>query len=135
MEIDLPTLVVLVVGGIALVVAVTHLTGGSQGGELSSDAQVREIWALDHRIHVSEVARSDDASAALLALADGSLGLVFVLGDRFVCRTLSADTVRSAHAHGDRLVVRLRDMGASRIVLRWTDATTRNAWQQRLEGL
>lgn len=55
------------------------------------EAAAREAFAVDHPDSVVlSVTMGTDGRAALLQLGDGTVGAVFVLGDRFVTRWLTA---------------------------------------------
>ena len=130
---DLPTLAVMVFGGIALVVLVTHLTGGSVRIRLTSDDHVRDLWALDDPTPVTEVQRTGDDASALLALADGAHGVIFALGDRWVCRRLPTGAVRRIRQRDHTLILTLADFAAPSIRLLLPNESERVRWLERLE--
>ena len=134
-SIDPSLLAGVVVGGVGLTVALTHLTGGSQTATLRDPDHARERFALDYEgVGVREVFLSDDRRAALLVLADDGAGLLFSFGDAFVARRWSQrGPARVEHdPHGLRIVigepatpavsVRLADPAAQRRWMRWLGA-------------
>lgn len=131
---SLPVLAALVLGGVSLVALVTHLTGGSTTASLASDEEAARIWALEHDASVSDVQRTDDDHAALLALEGGGTGVVYALGDRWVCRPLGPGSLLRVRERGDRLVLVTRDFAAPAVRLQLADPATRTAWQRRLES-
>ena len=115
MHIPLPVLLVLVVVGMGLIVGLTHLLGGSVGATLT-EAAIRAQLAHDLPGRTAtDIGLSSDRRSALVALADGTVAVVFVLGDALVSRRLPARPLLTETAAGLRL--RLRDPGCPRITL------------------
>jgi len=86
----LPMLVAIVAGGIALVVLLVHLTGGSQLAAIEGEGQARDRFAIDYP--EAEVARcflSADRRDAVLELADSHVGLVHAIGSNYLTRFVS----------------------------------------------
>ena len=125
---DLATLAGLVVGGVSLVVLVTHLTGGTVRATFASQADVRQAWALDDPSPVAAVQLSDDRHAALVQTVDGHVGVVYAMGDRWASRR-----VRHAHSSRAGLTLQLGDVGAPAIQFRLADADACTRWIQHLE--
>lgn len=82
----LPVLLGLVIGGIALVLFVTHALGGSQGPRLD-EANVRATFGAEHPDRTPDRIAIDTAGqTALLWLADGQVGVVVLVGDHRAVR-------------------------------------------------
>lgn len=134
LEIPLPLLLGVVVGGVALVVALTHIVGWSEQARLDEDL-ARERYGQDHPQAVIRAVRAaDDGAVALLELSDG-VGLVYVLGDRLVTRRLTRDTLRAVDGLDHGLRLRLADSSRPRLVVRLEDPEVRRAWRGRLAAL
>lgn len=96
---ELAQLAALILGGIALVLVAIHLTGGSRRARFTDESAVRAAWALDDLTEVASVTLSEDRTAALLTLADGSSGVLFSAGDRWVARRLGPTVVIRERDH------------------------------------
>ncbi len=131
-----PVSLALLVGvGVTVVVAVTHLTGGSQLARLGTDEDVLAAWRVDHPDDVvTTVQRADDDRTALVMVSESSPGLVFGLGDRLVCRRLAPALLHRVIEGERHLDLRLSDFGARRVRVRLADPALRAAWRRRLEG-
>ena len=81
-------ILVAVVGcGIALVVLVVHLTGGSSIAEIADEQAARDSFALDYpESVVAQCILSSDRRDAVLELSDGHVGLVHAFGSKFLTR-------------------------------------------------
>lgn len=80
-------LVALVTVGIAMVVALVHLTGGSQRASLGDARAIADRFSIDFPdAEVKRCFESADGYEALLVLADGSLGLVHTFGANTLTR-------------------------------------------------
>lgn len=83
----LPVLAAIVVGGIALVVLVVHLTGGSRVAEIASDDAALERFLVDYpEVSATRCILSIDRRDAVLELADGHVGLVHAIGRNYLTR-------------------------------------------------
>ena len=112
MSIPLDILLVLVVGGVSLVVGLTHLFGGSQPAALT-DAAIQARLAHDQPdARITGIERGADGRAALVRLHEGA-AVVFVLGDRLVSRPLPDAPQWTPTDRGLRLT--LPDPGCPRI--------------------
>lgn len=86
----LPILVAIVTGGIALVVLMVHLTGGSRVAAIASGEQAKERFAIDYpEAVVRQCILSADRRDAVLELADGHVGLVHAIGSNYLTRFVS----------------------------------------------
>ena len=130
MNIPLPVLLVLVVGGVSLVVVITHLMGWSAQARLTRE-QVRSQLALDlPDAVVTGIDLAADHHAALVSLEQGA-AVVFVLGDRLVSRRLPDHPHIKATDTGLRLL--LPDPACPKVDVALTDAGTRQQWLSRLQ--
>ncbi len=129
-HIPLPVLLVLVVVGMSLIVGLTHLLGGSVGATLTEAAiRARLTHDLPDRT-ATDITLSSDQRSALVALEDGTVAVVFVLGKALVSRILPAQPQLTETASGLRL--RLRDPGCPRVTLA-LPASAHQRWLARLQ--
>ena len=130
MQVPLSVLLVLVVVGMSLIVGLTHLMGGSVQAQLT-EASIRSRLAHDlPDAAVSDIAMASDQRSALVALADETIAVVFVLGDALVSRHLAAAPQLTATDAGLRL--RLADPGCPRIDIA-LPASAHQRWLARLQ--
>ena len=88
LEIPLPLLLGIVLGGVSTVVVLSWALGQAEEARLDEDA-ARAAFAVDHPdCAVRDVTVGTDGRGALLQLEDGTVGAVFVLGDRYVTRRI-----------------------------------------------
>ena len=108
---SLPILVAIVVVGIAAVVAAVHLTGGSARASLSGTNQALQRFATDYpEVTAKAVFLTEDTTAALLLLDDGTVGIVSSIGDKYLTRIVAKADIEALGAPDDRTVsLRLRD--------------------------
>ncbi|GLS28478.1 hypothetical protein SAMN04488498_10115 [Mesorhizobium albiziae] len=96
---SLPILVAMVVVGITAAVLAVHLTGGSAKARLVEPDQARGRFAEDFPDEaVLAVHITSDAETAFLELAGGRIGIVQVLGDKFLTRIVAPKDI--AHIDG-----------------------------------
>lgn len=125
----------LVAGGVGLVVALTHYTGGSTPTALGSTEEARSRYLSDFpHAAIEAIVLTDSGSAALLRLVGGGLGLVVVLGHHAFTRQLSPDQPRQLHTTGNGLQLRLVDFGVPPLRLTITDPDQRERWRRWLEA-
>ena len=123
----------LVVGGVGLVVALTHLSGGTSTRELRDEADARSRFADDFPdLAVRSVTIADDRRSALLELQGSDTGLVFVLGADVVTRRLPPGA--AVRDEGGGLSLRLRDFGSPGVHVRLGSVEQRELWRRRLEA-
>lgn len=135
LSIPLPLLLGIIVGGITALLAALHWVGWSTPATLEGEQVARTQFALDHPDRVvTDVVVGTDGAAALLALADGGLGLVVVLGDRFVHRLLGSGSLAALRVDPDAVHLRLADVGFPRASLVVPDSPGRAAWVDRLSA-
>ena len=102
---SLPILVVIVVVGIAAVVAAVHLSGGSARASLSGASQALQRFATDYpEVAAKAVFLTEDASSALLLLDDGTVGIVSSIGDKYLTRVVTRADIAALGAPDDRTV-------------------------------
>jgi hypothetical protein len=83
----LPVLVAIVGVGIALVVLVVHLTGGSRIAEIAGKGAAVERFRIDFPdVEVIRCIISSDRRDAVLELSDGHVGLVHAIGSKYLTR-------------------------------------------------
>jgi len=124
---NLLTLFVIPVGGIALLVLLARLLGFNTQPRLASVEQAGDI-ARDALIgfHATSAALGDDARAALVASTDGRVALVRPHGDRWIVRIANGAAVKR---DGDTLTLALHEPMFPALTLRLADAAT---WETRL---
>ncbi|MCI5073779.1 hypothetical protein [Oricola sp.] len=83
----LPVLVAVVASGIAVIVLVVHLTGGSRVAEIADERAALERFAIDYPdVDVTRCILSQDRCDAVLELDDGHVGLVHAIGSKYLTR-------------------------------------------------
>lgn len=103
---SLPLLAVLVVGGIAAIIAAIHFSGGTKVARLEDVAAAQARFAVDFPAPVVQVVHlTTSGSDAFLELDDGRVGLVHGVGDRFLTRVLGARDVASCRISGERAIL------------------------------
>ncbi|WP_206075927.1 hypothetical protein [Mesorhizobium sp. Z1-4] len=108
---SLTLLVVMVVVGIAAVVAAVHMTGGTVTAALDGTEAARQRFASDFAdMEVTETWLTEQRDAAFLALEDGRTGIVCAFGDRFLTRIASAgDPAMRVECDGRTVRIRMDD--------------------------
>ncbi|TKT76780.1 hypothetical protein [Aquamicrobium sp. LC103] len=108
---SLSLLVVMVAVGIAGVVGVVHLTGGSRVATLVGEEAARLRFADDFPdARVASLRLTCDRRTAFLGLEEGGCGLVHAIGGKFMTRLLcSADVAATPRASGSAIAIKLRD--------------------------
>lgn len=135
LSIPLPILLGLIVGGLGGTLAALHLIGWSTPETLETAQKARDRFALDYpEDTVTDVILANDSHTALLALADGSVGLVAVLGDRFVVRRLGPQGLTALRIDPQNLQLQLPDIGYPRAVIALPDTPERAPWVARLSA-
>jgi hypothetical protein len=109
-EMSLPILVAMVVVGITAAVLAVHLTGGSVKARLAGPDQARGRFAEDFPDEaVSAVHITSDAGTAFLELAQGRVGIVQVLGDKFLTRIVAPKDIARINGAGSTVSIDLND--------------------------
>ncbi|OIQ35062.1 MAG: hypothetical protein BM559_03650 [Roseobacter sp. MedPE-SWchi] len=128
----LELLLILVIGGIAAIALLLHLTGRSDLRVLG-EAQAREAWLRQFpESPIADLTLAKDGHAALIQTADDSaeLGLVWSFGADTVARFL-ADAKLSPCKQG--LHLRLADFSAPKVHLHLSQPEAM-LWQAMIEG-
>lgn len=104
---------ILVPLGIALIVVVVKMSGLSKSAILNDQYHANSVFLKDFEGEeiTSETLLTSNRNAALLQMrAENTLGLVEVIGDRFITRILNVGDVRSiSNTQGDNLAVDYND--------------------------
>ena len=120
-------LLVLVVGGIALIALLLHVLGKSRRTRLS-ESSARAAWTRHFPDEVArDVTLSQDRHAALIETQDGP-GLLWAFGADTVARHLRDFDLKPGP---DRLTVIFHDFTAPRVTLSLT-GDERPRWQERM---
>lgn len=108
---SLTLLVVMVVAGVGGVVLAVHLSGGSVAARLADEEAALARFFIDYPdAGVRAVRLTRDGKTAFLALADGRVGIVQAVGDKFLTRVIAGPDLAGAPvAEGATLELRLRD--------------------------
>lgn len=123
----LPVLVAIVVGGIAVVVLVVHLTGGSRVAEIASDDVALERFLVDYpEVAATRCIISSDRRDAVLELADGHVGLVHAVGSNYLTRFVNRGEMAAVPSEKEEGVVDLNtgDITWPRAHMHFTDNDT-----------
>ncbi|MFZ2101361.1 MAG: hypothetical protein WAU86_12440, partial [Oricola sp.] len=114
-------------GGIALVVLVVHLTGGTRLAEIAGAEQAIERFLIDYpEAHISRGIVSADRRDAVLELADGHVGLVHVVGSNYLTRFVSRGemTANASDAEAGMVDLVTHDLTWPRARMTFNDMTT-----------
>lgn len=109
--ISLPVLGVMVVVGISMAVAAVHFTGGSRTTRLADARQALNRFAVDFPdLRPGAVWLTENGDTAFLELADGRIGIVHSIGDRFLTRIVTPVEIERAKLdHNNVLTLHLKD--------------------------
>ncbi len=122
---------IIVVFGIAGVVLLVHLTGGSAKVRLNERAIVLDKWHGEFPYISAKNALLDpDYNAALIDLMDGRTGILWAFGNDVVGRVLESGKLG---IRKNKLIIDLPDFTAPHLVIRIDDPATRLAWIEKLE--
>jgi hypothetical protein len=126
---SLPLLVVIVVAGIAAIVAAVHFSGGSKPARLAGEAEAIAAFTRDYPDHVPRGAiLTASGDAALMPLGEGAFGLVAMFGSHSLTRLVgTGDLATPPVLTETRLILRLRDVTLPRLDLEFADAETADA--------
>lgn len=126
--ISLPVLVVMVVVGISMAVAAVHFTGGSRTTRLADAAQALDRFGEDFPDLKSGTVRlTESGDTAFIELADGHIGIVHAIGDRFLTRIVTRAEIELATLDGAVLTLRLKDFTWRRGRFAFADAAAAKA--------
>lgn len=109
--ISLPVLVGMVVVGICTAVAAVHFTGGSRTARLADTGQVLDRFAVDFPdLRAGAVRLTENGDTAFIELDRGHIGIVHVIGDRYLTRAVTPAEIEFAELDADAvLTLRLKD--------------------------
>ena len=130
-----PIVLMIPLGGIALILAAVWLTGGARRARLDRALVLRRLDEDLPDFAVAETSIDADAATALAMADDGTLALIFVAGDKVVVRPLAPRDIQrvAQERSGDdvRLVIETGDFTHGRVALRLSAAEAAR-WQARL---
>ena len=107
---SLPLLAAMVAGGVGLIVALIHFTGGSRVAELADADAARTRFLQDFPAEAPRaIFLSSDRHAAFLDLGRGRVGLVHAVGGRFLTRLLRPADLASLRRSDAVVQLRLAD--------------------------
>ena len=96
--------------GVALIVWLVHLSGGSRKAVLADAQTAIARFAEDFpTLAPTNAVLTKSGDAAFLALPDGKTGLVHALGDGFLTRILEPAVMAGVKADANRLSLRIAD--------------------------
>ncbi len=136
LEIPLPILLGLIVGGIGGTVGVLHRLGWAVPARIADADAAIQRFSLDYPDDkIIDAVVDVEGGGALLLLECGTLGLVSVLGDRFVVRKLRRGALRSLGVEPTLLRLSLDDLTFPSATLRLGEGAIRSPWLARLSAL
>ncbi len=134
---SLPVLVGVVAFGIALVVFLVHVTGGSTRLVMADGAQAEALFLADHEdAQVRRVMLTDNGQEAVLLLADGGIGFVHSMGSKAVALRFKAGAgpVAKPASDGPSVIIAFHDMSMPDLTLTFADARDRDSVAAALSG-
>ena len=103
---SLPVLVLIVVAGIALVVAAVHFTGGSALARIGDERQAVDRFNADFpEDEIEQVWRAEDGMTVVLSFRGGA-GIVRAVGDKLITRRIPGHAA-SVSRQGRGLTIKL----------------------------
>ena len=133
LSIPLPILLGLVVVGLVGTVGILHAIGWAETARIDDASAARRIFAMDHPDdEVVDAVVTADGAGALMWLADHTLALVSVLGDRFVVRKLRPGTLAGLRIEPAQVVLVFRDVSFPRVTLALAEGEERSRWTLHL---
>ena len=130
-----PIVMLIPLGGIALILLAVWLTGGARRARLDRALVLRRLDEDLPDFAAAEVSIDADGATAIAAARDGALALVFAAGDKVAVRPLAPRDIRrvAQETVGDavRLVLDTGDFTHGRFALRLPVAEAAR-WQARL---
>lgn len=130
-------LALLVVFGLAAIIAAVHFSGGSRNIPPMTAEQACERFMQDHQtFDLADCHVADDGRTALIFAKDrGQGGLVLQMGDRLVTRRLGPELLTSVTEIDNGLHLALQDFTLPRATIFLATQANRQALAQRLEPL
>lgn len=130
---NLAILGLMVVVGVASIVALVHFTGDRRNFAHESDEYARAVLAADFPDEqLGEVLMTADRKTAFIALVGGGVGLVHSVGARFLTRLLKGGMPVERDGEAG-LKIRFRDLGWSGGTFVMQDAAAADRLQAMLE--
>ena len=122
---------IIVAAGIAGIIALVHVTGGSARARLDSKAEVLAMWNRQFPDHPAQGALLEPLGfAALIDLENNATGLLWAMGDGVVGRVLTSGSFAQ---HGPVLRVALPDITAPYVDIEIEDKMVRRIWAETLK--
>ena len=130
-------LAILVVTGVALIVAVVHFAGGSAAVEPIDEQSALDRFALDFpNCEIERVVVSSDREAALLFLKGArETGLVQRMGRRSLTRMLTAEMLKNVDESDAGLRLHLKDFTLPSTELHFFERSEFGNVKKRLEQI
>jgi hypothetical protein len=130
-------LALLVVVGLAAIIAAVHFSGGSRAIAPMTEAQARQRFMDDHQtFEVADCHVADDGRTALVfGVEPGQGGVVLQMGDRLVTRRLGPDFVAAISQTSAGLDLALRDFTLPKMFIALANANDRTALIERLHPM
>jgi len=124
MDMPLPFLAIMVVAGVALVVAVVAWSGLSQPARIASKEDARSVFGMEFPdIATDEALVTADGRTALLHCGVGQVGVVAAFGSKFVVRLYDRSDFRHIEFDDDGMVrMQTDDFTFSAMQLRFAEA-------------
>ena len=130
-----PIVMLIPLGGIALILVAVWLTGGARRARLDRALVLRRLDEDLPDFAATEMRIDDDAATAIAIADDGTLALIFAAGDKVAVRPLAVRDIQrvAQERSGDdvRLVIETGDFTHGRFVLHLSAAEAAR-WQARL---
>ena len=136
-------LLIISIIGVAGLIMLAHLLGGSRGGSIATESDAKAIFAKHVTdFEVGDAVLSETGRSALISEKNGGrLGVVLVVGDEFAVRTLAAGDVSDVDLNRSRrkdqfdLTLHLKDVTCPKVALRMRDDIDDNYWWDRAVAL
>ncbi|GIL00718.1 MAG: hypothetical protein BroJett030_06170 [Alphaproteobacteria bacterium] len=132
----LEVLVVMVVVGIAIVIAAVAFSGLSRGARIDSEGQIRRRLSDDFpEVVLRDGLITSDRRTAFFRCGDGRVAIATALGSRFVTRLIDARQVRRLElGEAGEATLELRDFTLARMRLGFDEAAEARRLSQWLEA-
>ncbi len=123
---------------VGLLILLNIWISGWRKARLVSDDQAKARFLEDFwHAAPKDVLRDKEGHTALITLYhEKKIGLVHVVGDKFLTRELAPGSLKAIIAENDKkLVIHLHDFSLPQVTLILDSSTDREAWLQRLVAL
>ncbi|MGB0497727.1 MAG: hypothetical protein ACPGID_05265 [Rubricella sp.] len=129
---SLTVLAILVAAGIAGIVLLVHLTGGSRKAAFIDEADARREWASAYpEFEPADIDLAAGRGAALIGLPEAGLGLLWAFGSDATARVMRPGLIRSCVETGTGLKLTLNDFEAPSALIDLTEVEKAD-WSRRL---